>query len=395
MIKSGKVKHGETVSLGAGWMQRPDILVAPFSLITYNSAYFDDQFHSVGVTALNEVNPGEYEFVADVSLRNESSRGELVLSETSGTITADTWTSPSNTTAADTEEITIDSMVISKHGSGSNWNVRNLSVQIEYNNGGAWIQGQSANIVVATNGPVQVTITQNFPSADTWEFRLVFTTSDMAGATYGLPSYTYADELRPAVVSWGANNRIDYNLTSSNNVQEGIASAINFNGTLTGEIYKVEYIYDSGYSYTTQITSPAPAENNTVQFIVDMGYSPNPLDLSLRVSFFKFETSYKANENPNQTFGPQTFTRYLEENFGFPIITAGINISLGLLSQSEATATLLFRILRNLQAHIYYRTLVPTSTTVENNFTVQGYEYITQGSILSTGIGSYIATDGA
>lgn len=394
MIKSGKVKHGETVYLGAGWMQSPEILISPFSLITYNSAYFDDQFQSVGVTSLTQISPGEYEFLADVSLRKESSRGDLALTDTSGTISADTWTSPTYTTAADTEEVTIDASVISKHGNGTNWNVRNLNVLLQYNNGGAWTDGQQVNGIVATTDSVQQTITQHFPSAGVWNFRLVFTTSDMAGATFGAPSYTYTDEIRPAVVSWGANNRIDYTLTSTNNVEAGSASAINFNGTMTGEIYKVDYIFDTGYEYTTSITSPAPSDEDAVQFLVSMGYAPNPASPSDRVNFFKFATPYNGSQVLSQSFGPQTFTRLLEENRGYPIITAGISVSLSLKSLGPATASLLFRIHRNLQAHIYYRTPVPTSTTVENNFSIQGYEYITQGSILSTGIGSFIATDG-
>lgn len=388
MIKSGIAQHGSLVDLGTGWSTKPTVLVSPFTLPSYMSVYPDDQVISVGVTTLYEdpLASGNWWFIPDVSLRQASGQGSLPLSLSSGLISADTWTSSVFTTPANVDEITVSVSVNSKHGNGYNWNARQVNITVQYLDSGVWVDGEIISDILLDTETHNYTLTNEFPSSAAWDVRVKIDTSDYLTAIFGDLEYTY--DQQTLNLAGSRTGSVNVSPTTPFGV---LAHLLNYPGTaLPGQRYKTEYFFESITFTSVLQSSGLPSRSLRTSLRLN---KINPTTIP-SPKLWGVEGTHNTSINPiNRTLSNQTFSYQIPDDE--TTISAGTQAVIGLETQAfdGASGSTSLNITGVANATFYYRTLVPTSTTVQNDFTITGYEYINAGSVLETGICSWLAIE--
>lgn len=394
MIKVGTVKHGAIINLGANWGNTPKVSMSPFTLKSYDSTEPGDQILSVGATEIyqNPPNSGNFYFKADVSLRKSSAQGELSIGYDSGVISLDEWTSPSFTTPTDTLEISVSVSLSSKQGNGLNWDVRNVSAIVQYYESGLWVDGAKISLTLTDLDKKTYTLTQIFNYPASWEVRVKFESVTVPDLTFGDPNYTYHDQTVFRLNVWPPSGPSIIAASSENGMLESVGYSLNFQSiSIPGEIYKIDYIF-SRFEFDVAFLNTA-LDNDFANFEFNITHSYGSFPSIKTIYLYRYSSSIQQSFLVDREEVDKTYTVTLDQTEGLPFLGTNLTMGLNIKSYSTNQAKITARLFKDLKAKVYTRVLNPTSTSVENEFTVEGYEFLLDNSILDTGIAHWIASD--
>lgn len=394
-LETGTANSGDTVSIPGYWKAQPRIIVSPAILSLYKAAYVN-QDQAIACEALNlvETTPGsgQWTFDATATLNLAAASGGASLNITSGVISANTYTTATQTTPANCTTITPSLTLTSIRGDGSGLNYRrDVRWRVEYFNG-SWIAG-TWNVVSMGDqtGPVTSSILFTFPSAGTWEWRVAYEAMDTDGSTFGSASYNYTQ----TTVTASPIGPTTYFPTSSsgNAVYPTFGAA-----TGSGEIYEIDY-------YATPVVRASLGTNDTysvgVKVSLATGYVSgvhktvgwpsmhHQNSVGTVIAVGKVGSSMTNLTSSWKSWSPGAQVA----------VVTGSNLTfnqkywaLGCSTQASTFSVGVELTLSAISAVIKRRTPIANSTTPENTFTLASYTYaLTTAQVLATGSINWMA----
>lgn len=182
---SGIANSGDLVTIPGYFKNTPEIVISIKDLTVYSVANnAQSQKIALNANSITELTPEQWSFVASAEMTSVEGTGTVVINEASGTITADTFTSLTQTTPANTTDITADVTLTSKRYAGYNteYMYRKMQCRIVYRiSGGSWIfpaytivnMGQSLSVI----HPVSLSLSGLTPGV--YEFYVEYTAEDI------------------------------------------------------------------------------------------------------------------------------------------------------------------------------------------------------------------------
>lgn len=323
-----------------------------------------------------------------------SSTGQFTDSESSGSISANNWTSSTKTTAANCLSVTPSVSMLSIRGVGDGtWYYRSVKWRVEYYDGSTWIPLSWRTITMGaqTSAPVTDSGTYNFPSAATWQWRLYAESFDTDGTIFGSPTYSYSQEtVTAADVASGT-------LTPTTTQAYAINSSFNA-PTGSGEIYQITY--NATASATVQMASGT--DNVGFRFSMGTGWTTGTYyDLSSDGNYNLVAAGavLLATKKITALFVPITTTLQNWSPAAQSHTISGSNLTfndkfwaVGCSRRGSASGTMNITMgLTSISATVYRRTLTSSnSTTPANTFTLSSYSWE-----LSIGDGGDVLVDDA
>lgn len=122
--------------------------------------------------------------------------GLVTINETS-TTAANTYTSATKTTGANSTSITTNVSFLSVRGKGDGtWMYRSVRWRVEHYNGSSWVTGSFRTLAMGAQSSTAQTdsVTYTFPSAGVWQWRIYAEAFDTNTSSWGTISYTYSTE---------------------------------------------------------------------------------------------------------------------------------------------------------------------------------------------------------
>lgn len=391
--ESGVANSGDTVTIPGYFDAQPEIVISPRSLKIFDSANSaQDQVLSLQAQNVQEVTPGsgQWQFTAHAELQLAASGGTTTVNNSSGSTSSDTWTSGTYTTPSNVDSITVNVSMMSVRGTGTqpNYYYRKVDWRVAYKTTGSgtwsYTSYQTKNIGAVTSGTVTDSMTISGLTPGAYDIKVEFIAAD-AGGTFssGGITYDYSTETlslagtqatASVAVPYGSSGWYNSSMVAMNALP---ASTVN----PSWEIYKLvyscnhkllnnnshsdgggkrygatnAYLYDDGsvqlqalsYDY---YTSPSGDYTQTVAYSKTIEGS----SLTYNRTYFQVKASGKTAGSP---YGPTSYSYVLD-----PSVT------------------------------IYRRNPQPNSTTADNTFTFDHYDYTTASStVLASGTLNWIA----
>lgn len=384
-IEAGSANNNDTVVIPGYWKEQPRVMVSPAGLGLYKQAYgAQDQSIQCQALSLQEVTAGSgrWQFNAVATLSLAANSGSAAINETSGDISANSWTSASYTTPANCNQITPAVSLRSQRGNGSGqYYYRSVRWRVEYWSGSAWVPGAWHTVAMGAQfNAVADSAVFDFPSAAAWQWRIAAEQFDTDGTVFGSQSYSYSQETVTApdasatqgtpggsttfgstfATPSGSGEIYEIDLSWQYQVQVHYTSWLNGKGLGAGggatwsnfNSGGVVYPQYSGVSYTSGTQS------------ADVNYT-SPVDT-------RVITGSNLTFDPTVLFGRADMTRYFDGTYYYACTT---------------TVTL-----KNQSAVIKRRTLIPNSTTPVNFTQLSSYSYnLTSAQVLATGSLNWLA----
>lgn len=396
-LEAGQANSGDTVTIPGYWKQQPKVMVSPAGLALFKKDYVaQDQSISCLATALQETATGSgvWQFGATATLNLAANTGTTAVNESSGVITANTFTSSTKTTASNCATIMPTVAFLSSRGNGtSQYYHRSVRWRVEYYSGGTWLADSYRVVNIGDQTSVDVTdsYTFTFPSAAAWQWRIYAESYDTDGTVFGSLSYTYTQEtVYGTDISPGSYSSVATNST-------GRATYSNYSSpVLSGEIYEITYNATLSVtalsSGTTEFFSHSIATWAAAGTFYDLKTdgtlhhvtSGNAVIGTKKVSTSLLQSSTAATWAPgaqsstvsgsNLTFHSNYFAIGCERNFG-GTVTVQVKQFISAMS-----------------AVVKHRTVVTNSTTPANTFKVQSFNYsLTSAQVLASGSLNWLA----
>lgn len=197
-MESGVANSGATVVIPGYWRSQPKIMVSLSSIGVYKAAYSgQDQSISCSASSISETSPGssQWQFVPTATLVLSSGSGLAIVNASSGYISSNTYSSATQTTAANcvsmvvnVDLLSVRAQSISSFGDDLYTYYRQVAWRVGYRvagSGGAWTytSSQTKSIGAITSGTVLDNKSVTFPSSGSWEFFVEYTASDVSPLT--------------------------------------------------------------------------------------------------------------------------------------------------------------------------------------------------------------------
>lgn len=187
-LETGIGQNNVSVTIPGYFTTQPKIIVSIANMKLYDAA-FAGQSQSVQCDAVDIVESSSgsmvWSFTPRATLSLAANTGQVILNESSGTVTG-TWTSNQFTTVANTAAITGNLTLRSYRGTGvsGNYYYRTVRWRLQYWNGSAWVDStlSTTNLGADVNAQVTTNITLTFPSAGAWLVRAFAEAYDTGGS---------------------------------------------------------------------------------------------------------------------------------------------------------------------------------------------------------------------
>lgn len=363
-LEVGIANSGDEVIIPGYWKAQPRVMVSPATLQLFKASDSNqDQSVSCRVLNLTEVvvGSGRWKFDPVATLTLAARVGNTVLSESSGVVSTNAWTSAQKTTIANCISITPSVSFLSARGNGSGPNLyRSVRWRVEYFHNGWWQSGayRIVNIGPQLSNHVSDSFEFSFPSAGAWQWRIYAEAYDTDSTTFGSVSYTYSQTTcYPPGGSYTA---------SVNGSSTTASLSVPFTVTGSGEIYEIVYNYSLAWSMNWSVTTDTIAGrciDASGTLTKNFSYPSN-----LSQSYSRSQTVTGSNLSvSNRTFS-------LSRTGGNNTYT-GINLSI-----------------TGASALVKRRTIIPNSTTPSNTFNVNSYGFnLTSAQVLASGTLNWLA----
>lgn len=391
-LEAGTANNNTAVTIPGYWKSQPRVMVSPASLSLYKATYAaQDQGITCTPGSITETSPGSgvWQFTPTATLNLAANTGGGAINNTSGSTSTNSWTSATQTTAANCNQITPVVSLQSQRGNGiSQYYYRTVKWRVEYWNGSSWVAGSWRNVNMGAQfAAVSDTVVFDFPSAAAWQWRIYSEAFDTDGTVFGSISYDYStNSVNP--VSGTSLSR-----SSINGITENASEALTF-GTPggSGEIYQVTYswteeirFYSNYVSYPDnkyQVNGSATVHTN--DFI---GQLPTPGSRNSDPgagSYTSSEWHGPFNRSVTLTGSSMTFdASYISKSLS----VVGVSQSGGGYSAGSAAITI-----TSASATVYRRTPQANSTTAANSYTLGSYTYnLSAAQVLATGSLNWLA----
>ena len=263
-IETGEAANNTEVFIPGYWKSQPRVMVSPASIQMYNAGYAaQNQAINCQATSIVETEPGSLQWkftqVANLSLASGTVNGVVNEADT----TADsTWYSDTHVTNANTTSIDISVDVKSSRGTGTvnTYAYRQVTVTLQYWEDATWKNGAYKTLAVgAALNAVTGSLSFNFPTSATWQYRLRYAAADAGGTfTTGATQYDYDTDLHvvnadPARVDLSIFPGAGSTPTKSQNISVG-----GYAPPAGWSISSVRYQYDIAfYQYVAKVSGTA------------------------------------------------------------------------------------------------------------------------------------------
>ena len=356
--EQGQVANGTTFTLPGYWDTQPMVLVSPANMQFYKASYAaQDQTIQCDPGPVTETSPGSrrWQLTPTAQLVLASGTQNTSINSGSGDTSAGSWTSPTYTTAANTNGVTPNVSLKSVRGNGSSqYFRRTMRWRVEYWNGSSWVAlaWRTLSMGDQTASAVNDSFAYSFPSAGTWQWRLYVEDYDTDGSVFGSVSYNYSTEdlngsTSVVNISGGSTARVSRDLPSS---------SVN----PSWEIYQIDHTWTVSWSKTVL--------GNSLRFYVDQYSGHNNL-------------KFTATANSGGTTITETFS-----GSSLPLFLQSHSVA---MNPSTGTATINATLNR---ARVYRRNPIPNSSTAVNNSFINSYSYsLASATVLATGTLNYLA----
>lgn len=304
--------------------------------------------------------------------------GGTAINESSGVVTAATWTSSSKTTLDNCASITPVVRFLSYVGNGvGQWYRRSVRWRVEHYNGSTWVAGTYRTVSIGDQyvNEVQDSASYTFPSAGIWQWRIYAEAFNTDGSVFGAVTYTYSST---TVTASNVSQALYIAPAGSGQAAYPTYGA----ATGSGEIYQITY-------YATPQITASIASGSLSFWLVSLasGYSSG--------------THYKVQANNNHVNSSWAVIANATAGGSINLTTSPASWSPGQQSSTVTGSNLTFNqkywslgtdtntggayisgtlSLTGLSATIYRRTPVANSTTVNNLFKVESAAYVISGA---------------
>ena len=352
----GVANNNTAVTIPGYFKAQPKIIVSPSNLTLFKSAYgSQDQSIQCAANDIAETSTGSmvWQFTPVATLSLAANAGNTVVNQSSGSVSANLWTSSTYTTPANTSSITPSVTIASNRGNGSNqYLYRTVRWRVEYYNGSSWVSGSftTNNLGADTAASNTSTAVFTFPSSNAWQFRIYAETYDTSGAVFGSVAYLYAQGTATAA---GPVSVQDYRL-----------------GTYSTSLTLSGYSVPAGYTvYSTS-------------YSVNWAWSRYGTNGSVTVAGTIVKQASDTNTSGS---GTRTYTS------GSYSPTIALSMQITAIGTGFGGENLYSQI-SNASATIYSRQLVTNSTTPVNSYQFNSYAYeLISAQVLASGSLNWIA----
>lgn len=396
-LETGVANSGDTVAIPGYWKQQPRVMVSPAALALYKATYVaQDQSIACLAENLQETSPGsgQWQFVARATLNLSANTGITAINESSGAIAANTWTSSTKTTAANTVSITPTVSLLSVRGNGtSQYFHRSVRWRVEYFNAGSWVTTDPwrvVNIGAQITTPVADSKTFTFPSSGAWQWRITAEAYDTNGSVFGAMQYTYDQE---TLTQTSGNGSATATCTTAFQTVNANTSITLANKTKSGEIYQMVFnwtanvtingYYAAGYQTCNTMagrlcTSTQPSNTFSGGRAGSVAASPSGFtyqNFTPETGYNRLTWSNRACSHTvsgsNLTYTPTTINAALQAMSEGTPAPGGVQVTTTLSGGSVT---------------ISYRTPVANSTTPSNTYGVTSVGWsLSAAQVLATG----------
>jgi hypothetical protein len=196
-VESGVASNNTLVTIPGYFATQPRVQVSPATLAVFDKDFAaQDQALICAPGSVTETASGSmiWQFTPTATLSLASGNGQTLINASSGSISADNWTSTTYTTPANCNSITPSLTLASARGDGASlYYRRTVRWRVEYWNGSAWINGAwtTSNLSDSASASVTTSATHNFPSSGAWQFRIRTEAYDTDGSKFGSVQYEY------------------------------------------------------------------------------------------------------------------------------------------------------------------------------------------------------------
>ncbi len=385
----GTAVNNTSVTLPGYWKTQPKLIVSPYNLQFYNTLY-SGQNQSILCQALNiaETSTGSmvWTFLPVATLNLAANSGSSIQNKNSSVINTNTYNCATTITSANCTSITANVDVMSYRGNGSNqYFYRQVSYRVGYRISGSgsaytFTTARVVTIGAVTSGLITDNITASFPSANTWEFYIEYTASDVNTSVFGAISYNYSTEdLIPITSAVNAFNSLSYGANASITVTASAGLSVSSLNT-SWEIYQIDYTYTINYSWSTW---NYPRYQTGLSVVTRMN---GTVDLN----FVCWAQNWYAGIPPSWDGSVAAYTEYATRtgsNLSITAITLESTAIRNVDKNSTVNATIGSR-----TARVYRRSLVTNTTTPYNTFNFTSYTFnLTSSQVLATGTLNWMA----
>lgn len=383
-IEAGSANNNTQVTIPGYWKSQPRVMVSPSSLSLYKATYANqDQGITCTAGTVTETSAGSgvWQFTPVATLNLAANTGGGAINNSSGATSSNSWTSATQTTPANCNQITPSVSLQSQRGNGaSQYYYRSIKWRVEYYSGGTWVAGswRTVNMGAQFNA-VSDSVVFDFPSAAAWQWRIYSEALDTDGTVFGSISYDYTSEVVYAD---------DINILAQANQGAGGPTTDTETGTSSfgtpsgsGEIYKIDYSWTATWNgYCNQTTYPGYQEYASYGITSKcVGSGGTTYDSA---SAYMPSTHFGGSAAHTHTVNGSSLSFNASAIWG-ESTTSALNFG------AASSCSLVFS---NMSSTVYRRTPQANSTTASNTYTLSSYTYnLTSAQVLATGALNWLA----
>jgi hypothetical protein len=222
-VEYGEAASAQTIILPGWWDTKPKVIVSPLSLRAYDVTYAtQSQSWACRAEHLREEPEGSgiYKFNAVAELTLSSNQGTTVINQTSGSTSADSWTSSEYAVFTNTSSLTANVSALSVKGTGAHtheYYYRKVVAYLQlYKTGVGWYDPPDNSITLAIGPTTTAAQTGSITVSgltDITHMRVYYVASNVDGTVFSLGADTYTPAGYAAVsgtgvvtCGWGAVN---------------------------------------------------------------------------------------------------------------------------------------------------------------------------------------------
>lgn len=367
-VEVGVADNNVQVTIPGYFISQPKIIVSPFSIGLYKSAYSNqDQSLNCQAQSIVETPTGSmvWAFTPVATLTLSSNSGSTIVNQSSGVVSVG-WTSSQYATSANCSSITPTVYLASNRGNGSSqYYYRSVRWRVEYLNAGSWVLGawNTYNLGADAAASISTNAVFTFPSSAAWTFRIYYESFDTNATVFGATSYNYATD---TVSNSTASGIVTSASTDMTNVTNTLSYTIGTYSTPSGwQVTGVSYSY-------------------TYNFYLSSSYSGGGASVT--------GPGLSQSISGAGTLGSSAMTVNNTATYSTGSWSAGINLTIsaqggGVSTNAQAKARIV-----NATASISRRQPVANSTTPQDQYRFDSYNYtLTSAQVLATGSLNWVA----
>lgn len=377
--ESGVAASGSTVTLEGYWEEAPDIQVSPNTVVTYDPIYNNQrQTWSCRVEGLTSPTEGVWRFTAVANLVLGDASGSTPINITQET-SANTYTSPEYTSPANTDSMEIHVSLKSVRGTGTapNYYHRRIRWRVGYSStqGGPYTYTAYRTRNMGTSLTyVPDNVLVDPIGSGVWYFIIEYIAED-AGGTFstGATQYEYDTQVR-SNTGTETVNLLSFNTSGPYTSQTKTLTLPNYTPASGWQITSVDY----NYEYAFYLQSTSSGSNSVASFGIKEGDGVSDL--------FNYPVYQRARWG--EIKGVSGLTNWTSRSRTKSIYQTNFLEFTGAINQSAQTDISV----RNITATISLRKPIANSTTPDNGYRFDYYDYnLTTAEIISEGVLNWIA----